>query len=120
MRKINFDRKLKRKLRVSSNINGTNTKPRISVFKSNKYIYAQAIDDDNKNTLISFSSLVLSKKKDYKKMKKTDEAKIIGELMGKMLKEKGIDKGVFDRGLYAYKGRIAKVAEGLRNNGIKI
>ncbi len=120
MKKINFFRKLRRKKRVSANIFGTATKPRIAVFRSNRYIYAQAINDQNKRTLASCSSLVLSKKKGYQKSKKIQEAKQTGLTLAKILTEKGIKEAVFDRALYAYKGRVSALAEGLREGGIKI
>jgi large subunit ribosomal protein L18 len=120
MKNINLDRKLRRKRRVSKNIFGTKEKPRISVFRSNRYIYAQAVDDVNKLTIVSLSSLNLLKDKDFKKSKKTDEARQVGLGIAKNLKEKKIDKGVFDRGLYAYKGRVKALAEGLREGGFKI
>lgn len=120
MKNINVDRKLRRKRRISSNIFGTKEKPRISVFRSNRYIYVQAVDDDNKSTIVSLSSLSLSKEKDYKRSKKIEEAKQIGIGLAKELKEKKIEKGVFDRGLYAYKGRVKALAEGLREGGLKI
>jgi len=120
MKNINLDRKLRRKRRVSENIFGTKERPRISIFRSNRYIYAQAVDDANKSTIFSLSSLSLSKDKNFKKGKKTEEAKKVGLDLAKKLKEKKIEKGVFDRGLYAYKGRVKALAEGLREGGLKI
>jgi len=114
-----FDRKLRRKRRVRAKIKGTATRPRISVFRSNKYIYAQAIDDEKGVTLASFSSLVW-RKKTGKKLRKTEEARLVGLELGKILKEKGITEAVFDRGCYQYHGRVAAVCEGLREGGIKI
>lgn len=110
----------RRKKRVSSNITGTKDRPRIVIFRSNKYIYAQAIDDIDKKTLMSVSSILLKKDKGYVKSKKTDEAKKIGILLATALKEKKIVTGVFDRSRYAYNGRVKAVAEGLREGGLKI
>ncbi len=107
-------------MRISSNLHGAKERPRIAVFASNRYTYAQAIDDNNKVTLISFSSLKLAKVKEYKKGKKAEEAKQVGLKLAKLLKELKIPVAIFDRGRYAYKGRVKAVAEGLREGGIKI
>ncbi len=119
MRKINFDRQLRRQLRISSRIFGIKNRPRISIFRSNRYIYSQAIDDERKITIASFSSLKLFKK-ESKKMKKTEEAKLVGKELAKILKEKGITKAVLDRRRYSYKGRVKQLTEGLREGGINI
>jgi len=121
MKNINRNRRLRRKLRISANVFGTKDRPRISVFRSNRYIYAQAIDDERKITLTSSSSLVLTKnKKIDKKITKTEQAKITGLDLGEKLKKLGIDKAVFDRGWYHYHGRVAALAMGLRESGIRI
>ena len=121
MKNINRHRRLRRKLRVSANIFGTKERPRISVYRSNRYLYAQAIDDEKRHTLASSSSLVLRKnKKIDKKVRKTEEAKIVGLDLAEKLKKLRIEKAVFDRGWYHYHGRVAALAEGLREGGIKI
>ena len=120
MNKVNIDRKLRRKRRVSGNIFGTVTKPRINVYRSNQYIYAQVIDDQSRKTLVAFSSLLNKKEKDYKKIKKADEAKLIGVKLAKLMIEKKITQGVFDRSVYTYLGRVKSLCEGLREGGIKI
>jgi large subunit ribosomal protein L18 len=120
MKNINIDRKLRRKKRISSNIVGTQKRPRISVFRSSKYIYAQAIDDLTKTTLFSFSHSDLKKESGYKKGKKTEDSNKIGIGLAKKLIDKKILSGVFDRGSYAYNGRVKAVAEGLRQGGLKI
>jgi large subunit ribosomal protein L18 len=120
MSKINFDRKLRRKRRISSNIHGTKEKPRISIFRSNTYIYAQAIDDEAKKTLFASSNFDLKKEANYKKGKKGDDSKKIGIKLAKTLIENKILAGVFDRGSYAYNGRVKALAEGLREGGLKI
>jgi len=121
MKIINRDRKLRRKRRVSGNIFGTKDRPRISVFRSNRYIYVQAIDDGGRKTLASSSSFVLIKsKKINKKMTKKEEAKLVGLDLAEKLKKMKINQGVFDRGPYHYHGRVATLADGLREGGIKI
>lgn len=107
---------LRRKRRVSSNITGTKDRPRISIFRSNKYIYSQAINDQDRNTVAAFSSLKL-KKTD---LKKVDAAKLVGQELGKILVSKKVKKAVFDRGLYGYQGRVKNLCEGLREAGVKI
>jgi len=121
MKIINRDRKLKRKRRISRNIFGTKNRPRISIFRSNRYIYAQAIDDKVRKTLASSSSFVLIKsKKINKKMKKKEEAKYVGLDLAEKLKKINIKWAVFDRGPYHYHGRVAALVDGLREGGIKI
>lgn len=114
MSKVNFDKKTRKKRRIGSKIIGTGERPRISVFRSNRYIYAQAIDDEKRITITSASSLK------EEKAKKTDHAKKVGLKLAKLLKEKNIYKAVFDRNIYPYKGRVKALAEGLREGGIKI
>lgn len=120
MRKIfTFDKKLRRKRRVSLKIKGTKSRPRISVFRSNKYIYCQVIDDESKKTIASFSSLVLKKTIDSK-LSKTQEAELVGAELAKILKEKKITQGVFDRRNYQFHGRVKALCEALRKGGINI
>jgi len=113
MKNINKIKKLKffrRQKRTRSNIVGTSEKPRLSVFRSLTNIYVQAIDDVNHKTLISASSKELKKKKGNK----IEIASLVGELMGKKLKEKNIIKIVFDKGAYKYHGRVKALADGIR------
>lgn len=120
MAKINTDRKLRRKFRVSKNLVGTPERPRIQVFRSNRYIYAQAIDDTTGRIMASCSSLVLKKVKDAAKVKKTEESKKIGEVLGGALLKKGVKAALFDRSSYAYHGRVQNLAEGLRSAGLTV
>lgn len=120
MKHVNIDRKLRRKRRVSGNIFGTSKKPRINVYRSNQYIYAQVIDDQSRKTLVSFSSMVNKKEKDYKKVKKAEEARQVGIKLAKLMIEKRITQGIFDRSIYTYLGRVKSLCEGLREGGIKI
>jgi len=120
MTNINLDRKLRRKRRISSNIHGTSDCPRISIFRSSKYIYAQAVDDVARKTILSFSNSDLKKETGFKKDKKGEDSKKIGIGLAKKLIGKKILTGVFDRGSYAYNGRVKAIAEGLREGGLKI
>lgn len=107
-------------MRVSANIKGTKARPRISVFRSNTYIYAQAIDDVERKTLFASSNFDLKKEAGFKKGKKSEDSKKIGVKLAKTLIENKILAGVFDRGSYAYNGRVKVLAEGLREGGLKI
>ncbi len=107
-------------MRVSSNIIGTKQRPRISVYRSNRYIYVQAIDDVKRVTLASATDWIKTKDNKKQKGKKTDEAKKTGMMLAKALITKKINTGVFDRGSYAYLGRVKSLAEGLREAGLKI
>jgi large subunit ribosomal protein L18 len=114
MEELNFNKKLRKKRRIGSNIKGSSARPRISVYRSNRYIYAQAIDDEKRVTVGSFSSQKLTKNK------KVNQAKEVGVNLAKILIEKKINEVVFDRNIYVYKGRVRALAEGLREGGIKV
>ena len=110
------DKKLRRQIRVRSKIKGTKDVPRLSVFRSNKFIYAQLIDDQNRKTILGVSEKQFEKKE---KLRKMEKAKLLGALVAKKAKDKKIEKVVFDRGSYAYHGRIESVAKGAREGGLK-
>lgn len=120
MKKITRDRKIRRKRRISNNIFGSGQRPRICVFRSNKYIYAQAIDDEKRITLASYSSTILTKAKESEKLTKGKKARLVGVELANILKKMKIETGVFDRGAYAYNGRVKALAEGIREGGFKI
>ncbi len=103
--------------RVRAKVIGTSAVPRVSVFRSNKHIFAQIIDDISGKTLIS--STVKSAQKTTTKGAKTGHAEKIGEMLAKKAQETGIGKVVFDRGGYKYHGRVKALAEGLRKGGLK-
>lgn len=114
-------RKNLRHKRVRKQINGSTERPRLSVFKSSKHIYAQIIDDLSMNTLVSASSLtpkVIEKlEKDGKG--KIDTATAVGKLLGELAVEKGIKEVSFDRGGYPFHGRVKSLADGAREAGLK-
>ncbi|MEO6187749.1 MAG: 50S ribosomal protein L18 [Ginsengibacter sp.] len=103
--------------RIRKKISGSSSKPRLSVFRSNKDIYAQLIDDENGSTIASASS----RQKDLaaQSMNKVEKSKLVGEAIAKKSIELGISDVVFDRGGYLYHGRIKAVAEGAREGGLK-
>ena len=92
---------------------------RLNVFRSNSHIYAQLIDDATGKTLAAASTLSASFKEQGSASNKTEAAKKVGELIGKIAIEKGIDKAVFDRGGYLYHGRVKALADGAREAGLK-
>ena len=105
--------RIKRKRRVRGKIFGTSERPRVTIYKSNRFLYTQAIDDTKGHTLASVSG-------NKEKIASNKEgAKVLGKLMAERLKEKGIEKIVFDRNGYKYHGVVATFAETLRENGIK-
>lgn len=106
----------RRKKRVRKKIKGSEEKPRLNVYRSNKHIYAQIIDDSSNKTLLSASTK--SKELADGKLKKADAAKKVGALIGKLAKEKGIGAVIFDRSGYIYHGRIKALAEGAREAGL--
>lgn len=109
-------RRLKIKYRVRKKIRGTQDKPRLTVFRSNKQIYAQIIDDTEGKTLVSASTMV----KDFEgeKKNKTELAKKVGQVLAERSKEAGINTVVFDRNGYLYHGRVKSLAEGAREGGL--
>lgn len=101
--------------RVRKKIKGSAEKPRLVIFRSLKYIYAQVIDDFSGTTLVSASSL-----KGFSGSKDTTEtAREVGKLIGKLAMEKNIQKVVFDRGGYLYHGRVKALADGARESGLQ-
>lgn len=110
---------LKRKARVRKKIVGASERPRLNVYRSNKHIYAQIIEDATGKTLMAASTLNKDLKDKLGNVKKTEAAKKIGEFMAKKAIAKGIDKVVFDRGGFLYHGRIKAVADGAREAGLK-
>ena len=105
--------------RIRSKINGTAEMPRLCVYRSLSKIYAQIIDDSKGVTLVSASSLDKEIQPLLAGKSKSEQAKIIGEELGKRAKKAKIKEVVFDRGGYVYTGRVAALAEGARSAGLK-
>jgi large subunit ribosomal protein L18 len=114
----NADRKI-RHARVRKKVGGTAERPRLNVYRSNKNIYAQLIDDVKGITYVSASTLDKEVAEKIKGLNKSEAAKVVGAEAAKRILAKGIDEAVFDRGGYIYTGRIEKVAEGAREAGLK-
>lgn len=111
----------RRHLTVRKKIVGTAEVPRVSVFRSARHIYAQLIDDTAEATLLQASTMFSETKKrlSAESMKKTEVAKEVGKHLGEMAVQKGITKVRFDRGGYAYHGRIKSLADGIREAGVE-
>ena len=105
-------RRNKIRTRIRASISGTATKPRLAVFRSNKDIYVQLIDDLSSNTLVAASSKELTGSK-------IEQANSVGELIAEKAISTGITEIVFDRGGYLYHGRVKALAEGARESGLK-
>ncbi len=111
-----MNKKIRRQKRVRVKLFGTKEKPRLSVFRSNRYIFAQVIDDEKKETIVGISEKDLSLKE---RINKTEKAKLLGNLLAKKVLEKKIKKVIFDRGSYMYHGRVKALAEGAREGGLE-
>ena len=107
-----------RHVRVRKKISGTPDMPRLSVYRSNKHIQAQIIDDTKGITLVSASTLDPQLKGQLEEVDKKGAAKLVGKLIAERAKQAGIDTVVFDRGGYVYTGRVAAVADGAREAGL--
>ena len=116
MSNLKSNRRARIKKRIRKNISGTSTRPRLSVFRSNKQIYAQVIDDVKGVTITSASSHV---KDSTQKVNKTDQAKLIGKEIAENASKAGVKEVVFDRNGYLYHGRVKALAESARENGLK-
>jgi large subunit ribosomal protein L18 len=107
--------RLRRRRRVRAKIRGTAERPRLSVFRSNKGLQAQVIDDVAGHTLAAVSWT----EADLKSLASMEQAKKAGELLGERAKSAGVETVIFDRGGYRYHGRVKALAEGAREKGLK-
>ncbi|HTY81746.1 MAG TPA: 50S ribosomal protein L18 [Dehalococcoidales bacterium] len=109
----------RRHVRVRQKIAGSAERPRLAIFRSLSNIYAQVIDDNKGNTLVSASTLDAELKKETKGKKKTGRAEQVGILVAKRAAEKGIKQVTFDRGGFKYQGRVKALADAARKGGLK-
>ena len=107
-------KRLKRRRRVRAKVRGTAERPRISVFRSNRGIFAQLIDDENGRTLTAVNWT----EADLRDLKPMEQATKAGQLLAQRAKEAGVETVVFDRGGYQYHGRVKALAEGAREGGL--
>jgi large subunit ribosomal protein L18 len=110
------ERRLKRRRRVRAKVSGSAERPRISVFRSNRGIFAQLIDDDAGRTLAAVNWT----EDDLRKLGPTDQARRAGELLAERAKALGVEAAVFDRGGYRYHGRVQALADGAREGGLRL
>ena len=109
----------KRHYRLRRYLSGTAERPRLAVFRSSKHIYAQVIDDVQKNTLISASTLDKGIAGDLKSTSNVEAAKAVGTALAERAKEKGIQTVIFDRGGFLFHGRVKALADAAREGGLK-
>ncbi len=112
IKNLKTEHRTRRRGRIRAKVSGTSSVPRLSVFRSNKYIYAQLIDDKKSVTLAAVSDEKIKGKN------KVERAKEVGGSLAKVAKEKKIDKVVFDRGGFLYAGRVKALAESARESGL--
>ncbi len=112
------ERRIRIKRRIRKKISGTADIPRLTVYRSNKQIYAQAVDDKSGNTLFAVSSLNkdIAEKKNISKI---EQSKLVGTLIAEEARKKGITSVIFDRGGYLYHGRVRELADAARKGGLK-
>jgi len=113
------DAHARRERRTRSKIHGTAARPRLSVFRSLTNIFAQVIDDEQGRTIASASSIDKELVKELDGKNKSETAKLVGELLAKRAVAAGIETVVFDRGGFRYQGRVAALATGARESGLK-
>ena len=106
------------KYRIRKRLSGSGERPRMTVYRSNKQIYVQLVDDVSGQTLVSASSK--EKESASQKVNKIDQAKLVGKRLAEKAKEKGIESVVFDRNGYLYHGRVKNLADAARESGLKI
>jgi large subunit ribosomal protein L18 len=109
----------RRKLRIRTKISGASERPRLSVFRSGRHLYAQVVNDTDGKTLAAASTLSRDLKGSLDNDNKTDAAKKVGALIAKICLERKIDKVVFDRNGYLYHGRVKALADAAREAGLK-
>jgi large subunit ribosomal protein L18 len=120
MAKMNrTEARLRRHRRVRKNISGTPDCPRLNVFRSLEEIYAQVIDDEAGNTLAAASTIDHEIRGKLEGKTKSDQARLVGELVARRAKDKGVTRVVFDRGGFKYIGRVKALAEGARQGGLE-
>lgn len=118
-KKANKNTRAIRHRRVRAKITGTKERPRLSVYRSNKFIYASLVDDENNQTLLAISSFKSPKIKSADQFPKITNAYEVGKKLAKTAIEKKIKKIVFDRGGYQYAGRVEALARGARDGGLE-
>ena len=111
--------RIRRHIRVRKNVQGTQQRPRLSVFRSLSEIYAQIIDDKAGQTIVSASTIDQEIRAKMTGLKKSEQAKMVGKMLAERAKGKGVQTVVFDRGGFKYSGRVKALADGAREGGLE-
>ncbi|WP_234573633.1 50S ribosomal protein L18 [Rhodohalobacter sp. 614A] len=122
MRKNNLKQERRNKIRrrIRSTIRGTAERPRLCIFKSNKHVYLQLINDRESATILSVSTQTADLQKELKDKESVEAAKIVGKALAEAAKDKGITKAVYDRSGYKYHGIVKAAADGAREGGLDL
>jgi large subunit ribosomal protein L18 len=113
------EQRAKRQRRIRAKLSGTSARPRLNVFRSNKHIYAQVIDDVRQHTLVAASTMDAGLRPQLADNAKLAEAKLVGRLIAERARAVGVTKVVFDRGGYRYHGRVQALADAAREGGLE-
>lgn len=119
IKSVKVSARVRRKVTIRKKLSGTAERPRLSVFRSAKHIYVQAVDDTSNTVLAAASDLEESVKAEVAGKKKKDKAKAVGQVLAKKLLAKNISLCIFDRNGFIYHGRVSAVADGARAGGLK-
>jgi large subunit ribosomal protein L18 len=117
--KSRTEARVRRHIRVRINVQGTQQRPRLSVFRSLSEIYAQIIDDNAGQTIVSASTVDQELRAKMAGLKKSEQAKVVGKTLAERAKNKGVQTVVFDRGGFKYSGRVKALADGAREGGLE-
>jgi large subunit ribosomal protein L18 len=117
--KSRTEARVRRHIRVRINVQGTQQRPRLSVFRSLSEIYAQIIDDNAGQTIVSASTIDQEIRTKMAGLKKSEQAKMVGKTLAERAKNKGVQTVVFDRGGFKYSGRVKALADGAREGGLE-
>lgn len=113
------DVRAKKHLKIRNKLSGTAQRPRLAVFRSDKHIYAQIIDDVKGATLVSASTMEKDIRTQIEKTNNVEAAKVVGELVARRALDKGVNEVVFDRGGYVYHGKVKALADAAREAGLQ-
>ena len=118
--KRKYQARKRRQRRVRAKLHGTAQRPRLNIFRSNENIFAQVIDDDKGHTIVSASTIDTEVAPQLSDKNKTEAARIVGQILAERAKNAGVETVIFDRGGFQYHGRVAALAEGAREAGLKL
>jgi len=114
-----YEARQRRKRRVRAKLHGTAERPRLNIFRSNENIFAQVINDDAGHTLAQASTIDTEVAPQIQDKTKSEAAKVVGQVLAERAKEAGVENVIFDRGGFQYRGRVAALADGAREAGLK-